>query len=232
MAGMRGGRAAAVLAGWVIAAGVAAPAAGQSPPDVRTWTGVAMQGRVGPGSPWRWNSDSLVRARNGAGTLDFVAERVVLTRDVAGRSSVGIGYAYGRGFPDGGSLREHRFVQQYLWNRGGAGRWLSLKTRVEERYVTGQDSMALRVRQQVRITWSLPSRQGLRAVAAEELFVRANSTKLGSRGFDSNRVFLGVARPLTSRSSLEVGYVNIVWRSASGDARRSHVMSATLAVGL
>ncbi|MGE3468781.1 MAG: DUF2490 domain-containing protein [Vicinamibacterales bacterium] len=229
---MRRRRAAAVIAGCVIAVGVAAPAAGQDPPDVRTWTGVSIQGRVGPGSPWRWTSDSLVRARDGAGTLDFVAERVVFTRDVAARSSVGIGYAYGQGFPDGGSLREHRFVQQYLWSGGGVGRWLSLKTRVEERFVTGQQSMALRVRQQVRVTWPLPSRQGLRGVVAEELFVRANSTKLGLRGFDSNRVFVGVARPLTSRSSLEVGYVNVVWRSASGDARRSHVMSATLAVGL
>lgn len=234
MTGIRGGQAAAAaaIALCLNAVGLAAPAAGQTAPDVRVWTTVSVQGRVATDSPWRWSSDSLVRARDGAGTLDFVAERIMVTRDVARRSSVGVGYAHGQGFTDAGSLREHRFVQQYAWSRGSVSRRLSLKTRVEERFVTGQDAMLLRVRQQVRITWPLLPRQGLLGVATEELFVRANSTKLTRRGFDSNRVFVGVARPLTPRSSMEIGYLHVLSRSASGAYRRSHVMSATLAVGL
>jgi Protein of unknown function (DUF2490) len=230
--GIQNGQAAAAIVLCLAAAGLAAPAAGQTAPDVRTWTAVSVQGRAATNSPWRWTSDSLVRARDGAGTLDFLAERVMVTRDVARRSSVGVGYAYGEGFPDAGSLREHRFVQQYAWSGNGVGRRLSLRTRVEERFVTGQDAMLLRVRQQARITWPLRPRQRLRGVASEELFVRANSPKLTPRGFDSNRVFVGVARSLTPRSSVEIGYLNVLWRSASGDYRRSHVMSATLAVGL
>lgn len=40
----------------------------------------------------------------------FFAERVVVTRKVTPRTSIGVGYADGAGFPDGGSLRERALV--------------------------------------------------------------------------------------------------------------------------
>jgi len=207
----------------------AAPAAAQTETDQRAWTAVSVQGRVSAGSPWRWASDSLVRARDGAGTLDLLAERVIVTRDLTWRSSAGIGYAYGAGFPDGGSLREHRFVQQYAWSTGVT--WgVSLKSRLEERVITGQDAVQFRVRQQVRVTWPLVARRGLLGVASEELLVRTNSTASAPRGVDSNRMSLGVRRTLTPRTGVEMAYVNVYWRDTQDRRRRSHVMSATLAV--
>ena len=116
----------------------------------------------------------------------------MVTRDLTRRSSAGIGYAYGAGFPDAGSLREHRFVQQYAWS-GGASRRVSLRSRMEERFVTGHDAMLLRVRQQVRVTWPLAATGRAAGSGSEEVFVQANSTALAPRGFDSNRVFVGVA---------------------------------------
>jgi hypothetical protein len=210
--------------------GAAAPAAGQTMTDERVWTGVSVQGRLGTDSPWRWTSDSLVRARDGAGTLDFLAEWVTVTRELTRQSGVGIGYAYAAGFTDAGSLREHRLVQQYTWSRGGHRR-ASLKTRLEERFVTNHHAM-LRARQQVRVTWPLAARAGLQAVLSEELLVQAGVTALTSPGLDSNRVFAGVRRTVTARSAMEIGYMNVYARMGTNRRLRSHVMSATLAVGL
>jgi len=214
----------------LIALGAAAPAAGQTSTEPRIWTNVQTQGRFKAGSPWRWTSDSIVRTRAGAAALDFLAERVVVTRQLTERSSVGAGYAYGAGFPDAGSLREHRFVQQYSWT-GGVRTRVSLKSRVEERFVTGQDAMLLRARQQVRVTWPLAARRGVQGVASDELLLQTGARAPASWGFDSNRMFVGIARRLTPRQAVEIGYLNVHSYGASGK-RTSHVMSITLAVAL
>ncbi|HVH29334.1 MAG TPA: DUF2490 domain-containing protein [Vicinamibacterales bacterium] len=215
----------------LVTSGVAAPAAGQTQTEQRVWTAVSVQGGVGAGSPWRWASDSFVMARDGARTLDFLAERVLVTRDLTRRSGVGIGYTFGAWFPDTGSLREHRFVQQHTWS-GGVSPRVSLRSRLEERFVTGQDAVLLRASQQVRVAWPLSARGRLQAVASEEMFVLANSTTRGPRGVESNQIFVGVARRLTARSGTEIGYVNVYSWSGSGRRQRSHVMSATLVVSM
>ena len=216
---------------WFLTAlGAAAPAAGQAPTEPRIWTNVQTQGRFEASSAWRWTSDSIMRTRDGAGALDFLAERIVVTRELTRRSSVGVGYAYGAGFPDAGSLREHRFVQQYAWS-GGVRRRVSLKSRVEERFVTGHASMLLRARQQVRVTWPLATRRGLQGVTSNELFVRTTASTPASWGFDSNRMFVGIARTLTPRTGMEIGYTNVYSHGASGN-RTSHIMSVMLVVAL
>jgi Protein of unknown function (DUF2490) len=211
--------------------GAAEPAAGQTTTDDRVWTAVSVQGRLGTDSPWRWTSESLVRARDGASRLDLLAEQVMVTRNLTRQSGVGIGYAYLRGFPDAGSLREHRFVQQYTLSRGVNLR-ASLRSRIEERFVTGHQAMLLRVRQQVRVTWPLAARGGLQGVASDELYVKAGSTALTSPGLDSNHVFMGVRRRMTARSAMEIGYLNVYSQMGPNRHLRSHVMLATLAVGL
>jgi hypothetical protein len=209
----------------------AVPAAGQVEPDIRVWTAASVQGRAGAGSAWHWVSDSLVRTRDGAGMLDFVAERVMVTRSLTRRASAGIGYAFGAGFPDAGSLREHRLVQQYAWS-GGASPRVSLKSRLEERFITGDAAMRLRLRQQVRLSWPLARTRRLQAVVSDEAFLQVNSLTRVPRGFESNRVFVGVGRRLTGRSVLEIGYMNVYSRGGGRRHRGSHVMAATWVVSL
>ena len=100
---------------------------------------------------------------------------------------------------------------------------------MEERFVTGQAPMLLRVRQHVRVTWPLAAGGRLKGVASDELFLQTNSTL---RGFDSNRMFVGIGRAVTPRSMMEIGYLNVYWRGGSSRNRSSHVMSATLVVSL
>jgi len=220
-----------ILAIVIAAVGAAVPAAGQVEADVRVWTAASVQGRLGAGSPWHWASDSLVRTRDGAGTLDFLAERVIITRDLTPRASVGIGYAFGAGFPDAGSLREHRLVQQYAWS-GGARPRVSLKSRMEERFVTGYAAMRLRLRQQVRVTWPLAKMGGLQGVVSDEVFLQVNASARATRGFESNRFFVGVGRRVTGRTVFEIGYMNVLSRGAARLFQQSHIMSATWVVSM
>lgn len=223
-----GGRNAMPVVWLLMAFGAAAPAAGQSGAEPRIWTNVSTQGRFGADSPWKWSFDSIVRTRDGAGSLDFLYEGVMVSRDLTGRSGAGFGYAYAVGFFAAGSLGEHRFIQQYAWS-GGAHRRVSLRTRVEERFISGHDTPLLRVRQQVRVTWPLAGRGRLQAVAAEELLVQGTTTP-STWGFDSNRMFVGVSRTLTPRSRVEVGYLNVCSRGGPRSSPQSHAMSVTLQV--
>lgn len=214
---------------FVVALSAAAPVAAQTETEPRVWTEVSVQGRTGSDSPWHWAADSLVRTRNGASTVDFMAEWVSVSRDLTRRSAIGVGYAFVAGFPDAGFLREHRFVQQFTWRTDGAAR-LSFRTQVEERFVSGHDSMLVRVRQRARASWPLMASGTLRGVVSDEVFVNANLSGRAARGFESNQLFVGIGRKSTANSWVEVGYVNVYSPGAPSRERRSHVMSVTLVV--
>jgi len=208
----------------------AVPAAAQTESEPRVWMEVSVQGHFGSDSPWRWAADSLVRTRNGANTMDFMGEWVSVNRDLTRRSAAGIGYAFVAGFPNTGFLREHRFVQQYRW-RDVAGR-VSFRTQLEERFVSGDTAMAVRVRERFRASWPLAARGTLRAVVSDEVFVKINSTARTHSGFDSNQLFVGIGHKMTAQSGVEIGYLNVYSPGAPSRTRRSHIMSATLVVSL
>ena len=211
--------------------GVAVPAAAQNGAESRMWTAVSLQGRVSDDSPWRWAADTLVRTRDGAGTMDVAGEWVSATRDLTRRSAAGVGYAYMAGFPENGTIREHRIVQQYTWSAGN--RWrTSFRSRLEERFVVRRGALPVRMRQQVRITWPLAAKGTLRGIVSEEVLVRLNTTALGTRGLDSNRLFVGIGHTVSPRTRIEAGYLNLYTRAATSGKRHSHVMSAGLTVAL
>jgi len=205
---------------------LAAPAAAQTVTDERVWTTVSMQGRLEDDSPWRWASDSMVRSRDGASALDALLQRLILTRDVGRRSSVDSGTFCGAGFPERGTLHEHALVQQYAWSGNGKRR-VALKSRLEERFITGKDHVVVRARQLARVTWP---RGALRGVVSEELFLQLNATARMSAGFEQSRAFFGLARQLTPRSAIEIGYPNVYARTGANRRQLNHVVSTALAV--
>ncbi len=213
---------------WIVLVsfGVTRPVMAQT--DEGMWATVSIQGKVNPESAWRWNADTLVRSRDGAGTLDFLAGGLTLTRSVTARTSVGAGYVYGAGFAASGTLFEHRFVQQVAWKTGKRTA-LSLRTRLEERFVSGRRP-ALRVRQQARFVWPLASGGRLHGIVSEELLVQSDARALAF-GLDGNRLFVGAGRRLTSQSAVEIGYMNAYARFGS-TRRRRHVMSIAIATAL
>jgi len=215
----------------VAALGMAAPAAGQTETGQGMWMNLSAQGGGSAGSTWRWSSDSMVRTRDGAGTLDFLGEQVTVTRDMTPRASTGAGYGYYVGFVDAGVLHEHRFFQQYGWS-GGTGLRVALRGRIEERFVTELDGMRLRARPQLRVTWPLAATGRLRGVVSDELFVQVHAAGPSVLGFDNNRLFVGIARRLTPRDAVEIGYLNVYSRVGSTGYARTHVISVIAVVGL
>jgi hypothetical protein len=202
--------------------GVTPAARAQTATEEGLWASASIQGNVRADSSWRWSADMLVRSRDGAGTLDFAAGGFMLSRRVTKRTTAGAAYLYAAGFPESGPLFEHRFLQQVMWKRGDRT-VVSFKTRLEERFVSGQNAL-LRVRQQVRVAWPLVSRGRLQGIVAEELFVQSEARALAFR-LDGHRLLLGVGRPLTERSVVEIGYMHVYAGHGSPRSRRSHVMS-------
>jgi len=220
--------AAACLLGW------SDVASAQTVVDERVWTTVSLQGRFGPESPWRWSADTLVRFRDGASTLDSAGERVVITREVTSRSSIGVGYGPAAAFPDGrggGAVGEHRIIQQYTWTSRGAPMRLSFRTRVEQRVIDGNSGPMIRVREQVRASRPIGDGSRLQVAVWDEVFFYMNSTDRASRGFDANRAFGGVRWSFSPRLGLEIGYMNL-FLNGQGETRdrMSHVLSTGLSL--
>jgi hypothetical protein len=225
----RNGRAgAAMVASLLASLAAAAPAATQTSTDERLWTGLAIRGPVGTGGEWRWASDSLVRSRDGAQTLDFLGERIMVSRRLSPHVDLGLGYAYGASFSANGPLREHRIVQQVSWV-GGNRAGVSFRTLVEERFVTQRDPM-LRLRQRARLARPIAARGRLLAVVSEELFVRTNAGAPRLPAFDGNRLFVGLGWKVGPRIGVEAGYLHVHSRPAANRDQRSHVLSVTLSV--
>jgi hypothetical protein len=194
--------------------------------DEGVWTAVSMRGRVSADAPWRWNADTLARSRDGVETLDFLYQNVVVGRDVTGQLGVAFGYAFAAGFLQSGTLFEHRVIQQVTWGAGRRTR-VSVRGLVEERVITDLD-LRLRLRQQVRVAWPIDRRGRLKGIVSEEVLVQAVASAFLSPALDGNRLFIGIGRPVTPRSTIEIGYLNVF--TGGSHSQRSHVLSASLAV--
>lgn len=228
--GRRWEQAAAALAAMLFATvGVAAPAASQTATDEGVWTAVSLRGKVTDDAAWRWSADAFVQSRDGVRTLDLVLGHAMVTRDVGRRVKVGAGYAVGVGFRNSGTLLEHRLTQLVTWSSGARTR-VSLRTLLEERFVTGREAMWLRARQQVRVAWPIGAQRRLWGVVSEELLVQADGNALSSPRLDGNRSFVGIGRTLAPGSVAEIGYLHVYASAGSNRHQSSHILLASVAM--
>jgi hypothetical protein len=203
----------------------------QTVTDGRVWSGLVIQGRTGAESSWRWVFDSQFRMRDGLETADLISGRGTLSRDLTSRLSLGGGYGIAAGFPAvGGSLVEHRVHQQVVWTARPRGLSLTLRTRIEQRFLEADDRVALRVRQGVRLSRPLSATSRFTVFVGDEVMAHSRSTARVARGFDQHRIFAGVRGTLARQAALEVGYANQYLRLQAETYRMSHVLTATLAL--
>ena len=207
---------------------VAISATAQTVTDERVWWNVTVQEKAGTKSPWRWYFELQGRTRDGVDALDQLLVRPAVGYDLTNRSSLWAGYGYTPGFPaSGGTLTENRAWQQYLWNGSFAAGQVAWRSRLEERSIEGNDTLALRFRQQVRFTRTLkPGR--VTAILWDEVFVHLNSTPRTAGGFDQNRVFGGIGVTINPSARVEAGYMNQFINPLSGPNRSHHILSGVL----
>ncbi|MFP1131631.1 DUF2490 domain-containing protein [Asticcacaulis sp. W401b] len=140
-----------------------------------------------------------------------------------------LGYAFVQTNPPGpAKTDEHRLWQQLTYRvaafEGGAV--LNGRTRLEQRQIDGRDDMGWRLRQQIR--FSKPLTQKVTGVVWSEAFWAANTTDWGQReGLERWRNSVGVSVPLTSRLTLEPGYIHQWVRRPREDAV-DHIVSLSL----
>lgn len=208
--------------------GAASSVTAQTITDERVWFNLTLQSRSDAATPWRWSVEAILRSRDGVSTLDTAALRPLLSYNVTPHSSAGGGYVYVEYSPASIGLVEHRVFEQYVWTRGAGGGTLTIRERLEERFVDGNSGVAARLRQAVR--FSRPIKRGSRisVVGNDEFLLHLNTTTLTQRGMDQNRAFVGISDTLNRSTRFEAGYLNQFVHGHVVPDRMNHVLSGAL----
>ncbi|WP_439532554.1 DUF2490 domain-containing protein [Polymorphobacter sp.] len=207
---------------------IAAPAVTPASADEQVWVAGIAQGPVS-GRLITW-LEVQPRFTGGAGRLGQTILRPALGYQVDPGTTLLAGYAYIESNPEGlPDIREHRTWQQLQTRLAGTpGKAVLVsRTRLEQRFVEGQDDDAMRLRQFLRgqvwvgdAGWSL--------IGVSEAFIGLESTPWGQRaGLEQIRNFAGVGIPLSDRLTLEAGYLNQRLVRAGPDAT-NHVLNLNL----
>lgn len=210
----------------------ATDARAQTVTDERVWVAVVLQERGAPDSPWRWTLENFIRTRDGVDGVDVIAVRPILSYALTARSMVGGGYALARSFPAGGGPNvEQRIFGQYLWSGAAAGGTLTLRTRLEARFIEANSGVLGRLRQQVRFSHAVRKGSRISVVGYDELLLHLNDTSRNARGIDQNRVFAGVSVTARSATRVEMGYLNQFSPGHRGAPDKlNHILSGAVSV--
>jgi hypothetical protein len=141
-----------------------------------------------------------------------------------------VGYVLAETYPEGrATVREHRTWQQLLAQVAGTpGKAVLVsRTRLEQRFVEGQDDDAMRLRQFLRgQIWV--GDKGWSLIGFTEGFIGFEATAWGQQaGFEQLRSFAGIGIPLSERLTLEAGYLNQRF-IRPGDDGSNHVLNINL----
>ena len=198
--------------------------------DERVWFTLNLQERGSADSPWRWTFETILRSREGVSELDVFSLRPTVIYAFNPHVSVAGGYAFAPTFPtSGGTTVEHRPSAQFSFTSGLGGGSVTLRTRMDFRFIEGNSGMLMRFRQQAR--YARPITKRVSWTVYDELFVHVNNTTRSPRSIDQNRVFGGVQVAAWSSGRIEAGYLNQFSPGHRGAAdRMNHVLSTALTI--
>ncbi|MFM7322246.1 MAG: DUF2490 domain-containing protein [Armatimonadota bacterium] len=116
---------------------------------------------------------------------------------------------------------EVRWFQQFLYENKTGNTRVTGRTRLEQRSIAGTSGVSHRVRTQWRVARPVSVPGGLQAVAYDEAFWNLNGVTGGPEaGFDRNRTFLGVTRPIAKGIRAECGWLREDAFRRGGGGRR------------
>jgi len=128
--------------------------------------------------------------------------------------SIWVGYAWiHTNFPLTTSpFNENRIWQQLLWVKTTPHLTFTSRTRMEQRFFQNDpnnNKVAYRARQFTKIAIPLKANSKLSFVSFDEIFWHKNDyIGRNGRGFDQNRVFIGLGYTINSNATTEIGYMN------------------------
>jgi hypothetical protein len=192
------------------------------------WFNLRMQGEL-PAPNFYWDLDINPRLRNEGKHLDTLYVRPALFYKPDEKTSFWLGHDTITSHPDGkASYQENRWWQQFQYQFDPHySLTLSNRSRLEERTRQGFHETGHRLRQMFKV--SHPSHSpALTYVMSDEVFVNIDQTDWGAqRGFDQNRLFIGINWKVSKTCLLETGYLNQFVHKTTHNLE-NHVVSTTI----
>jgi len=215
----------------ITALGHVSSARGDTASDAGLWLMAAAQGAIAKDDPnldrWRWWLDTHARFFENADGYGQSIVRPGIGYAIGEKSTLWVGYAWIRTSPANRSdFDENRIWQQWTHSATLATATLSLRSRLEQRFVEGGNDVGWRFRQFVKLSQPIGFDSRLRIVGYDEMFFGLNDTDWGVRaGLDQNRLFAGFGWLLEQGRTVEVGYLNQLVRRPNGDDLMNHILS-------
>lgn len=190
--------------------------------DTQQWTVFTVEKDLS--KRWRGYFEIQPRFGHDISKLDRLIVRPAIGYRVNSKLSLWQGYGWTPAFePEFND--EHRLYQQVLYEDKLGKTAFASRTRLEERFIEGAGSTAVRFRSMLRFMHPISADGRWAAVAYDELFFNLTSASPGPvAGFDQNRLFLGVSRQLNKQLRVETGYLmNHVNVPRTSENRRNDV---------
>lgn len=182
-------------------------------------------------SKLRWWLDVQPRFSNASGGMGQFLLRPGLGYATSETTTAWLGYAWietERSVASSSFFTEHRIWQQFLWKPKIEGFRFMSRTRLEQRFVETGSDVGWRFRQFVKGAWPLPFEERLALTAYDEVFFHLNDTDWGAtKGFDQNRLFVGLGWKFDTGVLGEIGYLN-QYVGRTGPDRMNHILSINL----
>ena len=195
--------------------------------DFQSWNNFTLMGPIN-GNVRYW-FDGQIRIGNDASRLSQSIARPGIGYQLNKESSLWAGYAWiytARPFTPI-VVHEHRTWQQFLWVKDIAPFKVFSRTRLEQRFIENVPRTGWRVRQFFRAQLPISEQHSFFVSAIDEVFVRINNSRPfgNDRGFDQNRLFLGVGFLPAKHWLAELGYQNqYIRRVGISNFRGNYVM--------
>lgn len=174
---------------------------------VQPWPTVSVNASLG--GEWRGAVEIVGRISDDPTRPSQVEARFQLGRALGEHVTLWAGYVHVVSYNDGRRDGiEDQAVEQIGWNPGRIGPFeLGTRTRIEQRFIVGNDRTAWRLRAQVRAALPI-GHSRVSAVLWAEPFVALNRTAATGRTFEQLRVFAGASLRVSKHADIEVGYLN------------------------
>nr|QMP82997.1 MAG: hypothetical protein [Caudoviricetes sp.] len=201
------------------------------------WTALFVNGKFGKDSPWNYMFEANIRSseypksyNNDGFDIGSVPIRLGVGYQIDKENSVIGGYLFQYSDPPYAkySVYENRVWEQYMniqdYKEYGK---LQLRSRFEQRTITSDSGVGLRIRQQVKYSYPIDKKWGL--AISEEVFVNCNTVSWGPvEGFDQNRLFIGPYVNINDNVKVEMGYQNVFVSKDLVDDQMNHIMAINL----
>lgn len=217
------------LAAGLISLLLFAPVASATSHDPGGWLILSAGDTLPTGSQssrWRYLVDAQARFFDFGSQGDQFLFRPAIGYKLNDNLNAWLGYARFRTSDAAGvTVDEDRPWQQLDWT---AGHWkggtISLRTRLEQRFVTAGDDTALVLRLYGRYVRPFGDRSQTDFILATESFFDLRHTDWGgASGIGQGRLYIGLGKKLGTGLSLEVGYMNQLFFSDNGEDRDFHL---------